>query len=139
MFSFSRSTGLCVLLVCSGFLLSSEVQAFDLSGAWSTSADQCGKVFVKKGNQIDFAQYSEEFGGGFVVNGDEIRNKATRCTIKSRKESGDTIDLSAACATEIMAQGVQLKIKVLSDNSVRRIFDDPDFSGMEMTFYRCKM
>ena len=139
MFNLSRSTGLCVLLACSGFLLSSEVQAFDLTGAWSTSADQCGKVFVKKGDQINFAQYSEEFGGGFVVNGDEIRNKATRCTIQSRKESGDTIDLHAACATEIMAQSVQLKIKILNDNSVRRIFDDPDFSGMEMTFHRCTM
>jgi hypothetical protein len=138
-FNLSRSTGLCVLLACSGFLLSSQVQAFDLTGAWSTNADQCGKVFVKKGDQINFAQYSDEFGGGFVVKGDQIRNNATRCTIKSRNESGDTIELHAACATEIMAESVQLKIKILNDNSVRRIFDDPDFSGMQMTFYRCTM
>jgi hypothetical protein len=67
MFNLSRSTGLCVLLACSGFLLSSQTQAFDLTGAWATSADRCSKVFAKKGDQINFAQFSEEFGGGFVA------------------------------------------------------------------------
>jgi hypothetical protein len=134
MFNLSRS---CVLLACSAFFLSSQAQAFDLNGAWSTSADQCSKVFVKKGDQINFAQYSDEFGGGFVANGNELKNKATRCTITSRKEAGDTIDLHAACASEIMASSVQLQIKILNNDSVSRIFQDPDFKGMQLTFYRC--
>src|SRR5277367_3887248 len=86
MFNLSRSTGLCVLLACSGFLLSSQAQAFDLTGAWATSADECNKVFVKKGDQIDFAQFSEVYGRGFIADGNEIRSKTTRCTIRSRKE-----------------------------------------------------
>ena len=139
MFNLSRSTGLCVLLACSGFLLSSQAQAFDLTGAWATSADQCSKVFVKKGDQINFAQFSEEFGGGFVAAGNEIKGKAARCTIKSRKEVGDTIDFHAACASEIMASSVQVKIKILDNNSLSRIFQDPDFKGMQMTFHRCAM
>jgi hypothetical protein len=139
MFNLSRSTGLCVLLACNGFLLSSQAQAFDLTGAWATTADQCSKVFVKKGDQINFAQFSEEFGRGFVADGNEIRSKTARCTIKSRKEVGDTIDLHAACASEITASSIQLKIKILNNNSVSRIFRDPDFEGMEMTFYRCAM
>jgi hypothetical protein len=139
MFNLSRSTGLCVLLACSGFLLSSHAQAFDLTGAWATSADQCSKVFVKKGDQINFAQSSEEFGGGFVAAGNEIKGKAARCTIKSRKEAGDTIDLHAACTSEIMASSIRLQIKILDDNSVSRIFQDPDFAGMQMTFHRCTM
>ena len=84
-----RSIGLCVLLACSGFLLSSQAQAFDLTGAWATSAEQCNKVFIKKGNQIDFTPFSEEYGRGFVADGNELRSKTTRCTIKSRKEVGD--------------------------------------------------
>jgi hypothetical protein len=139
MFNLSRPTGLCALLACSGFLLSSQAQAFDLTGAWATSADQCSKVFVKKGDQISFAQFSEEFGGGFVAVGNEIKGKAARCTIKSRKETGDTIDLRAACASEIMASSIHLQIKILDDNSVSRIFQDPDFEGMQLTFYRCAM
>jgi hypothetical protein len=139
MCNLSRSIGLCVLLACSGVLLSSQAQAFDLTGAWATSADQCSKVFVKKGDQYNFAQFSEEFGGGFVAVGNEIKNKSTRCTIRSRKEVGNIVDLHAACASEIMTSNVDLQIKFLTDNSVTRIFKDPDFEGMQMTFYRCAM
>jgi hypothetical protein len=139
MFNLSRSTGLCALLACSGFLLSSQAQAFDLTGAWATSAEQCNKVFVKKGGRIDFTQFSEEYGRGFVADGNEIRSKTSRCTIKSRSEVGDSIDFHAACASEIMASSVQLKIKILDNNSLSRIFQDPDFKGMELTFYRCAL
>ncbi|MGY3590439.1 hypothetical protein ACVIGB_009979 [Bradyrhizobium sp. USDA 4341] len=139
MFNLSRSTALCAFLACGALLLPSHAQAFDLNGAWATSADQCGKVFIKKGDQINFAQYSEEFGGGFVAAGNEIKTKAARCAVKSRTETGDTIDLHAACASEIMASSIHLRIKILDDNSLSRVFQDPDLQGMEMSFYRCSM
>ena len=139
MFNVSRSTGLYALLFCSWLLLTSQAHAFDLTGAWATSADQCDKVFVKKGDKISFAQFSEEFGGGFVADGNDVRSKTARCTIKSRKETGDTIDFQAACASEIMATSVNLRLKILDANSVSRIFPDPTMAGMELTFYRCSM
>jgi hypothetical protein len=135
----SRTPRLYALLFCSSLLLNSQAQAFDLTGAWATSADQCDKVFVKKGNKISFAQFSEEFGGGFVADGDEVRSKTGRCTIRSRKETGDTIDFRAACSSEIMATSVNLRLKILDANSVYRVFTDPDMAGMELTFYRCPM
>ena len=139
MFNVSRSTGLCALLFCGCLLLTSQAHAFDLNGAWSTNADQCDKVFVKKGDKISFAQFSEEFGGGFVADGNDVRSKTQRCTIKSRKETGDIIDFQAVCASEIMATSVDLRLKILDANSVYRIFTDPAFAGMELTFYRCSM
>ena len=38
----------------SGLLSSREVNAFELTGAWATSVNQCSKVFVRKGraNQV---------------------------------------------------------------------------------------
>ena len=71
------------------------------------------------------------------MNGNEVRDKTTRCNIRSRKETADTIEFQAACASEIMATSVHLSIKILSDNSVQRIYTDPDMQGMELTFYRC--
>src|ERR1700744_3474237 len=135
----SRPTGRYALLLCSSFLLTSQAHAFDLTGAWATNAEQCNKVFVKKGDRINFAQFSEEFGGGFVVDGNEVRSKAARCTIKSRKETGDIIDFKAACSSEIMATSMNLRLKILDANSVYRVFTDPDLAGMEVTFYRCSM
>jgi hypothetical protein len=139
MFNVSRSTRLYALLLCSGVVLTSQAHAFDLNGAWATGADQCKQVFVKKGDKISFAQFSEEFGGGFVADGNDVRSKTTRCTIISRKETGDTIDFRAACASEIMATSVNLRLKILDANSVSRIFTDPDMAGMDLAFYRCSM
>jgi hypothetical protein len=135
----SRTTGIYAVLSCSWLLLTSQAQAFDLTGAWATSADQCDKVFAKKGNKISFAQYSEEFGGGFVADGNEVRSKTGRCTIRSRKETGDLIDFQAACSSEIMATSVNVRLKILDTNSVSRVFTDPDFAGMDLTFHRCPM
>jgi hypothetical protein len=122
MFNVSRSTGLYFLLFCVGLLLTSQAHAFDLNGVWATGADQCSKIFVKNGDEIGFAQFSEEFGRGFVAHGNDIRGKTERCTITSRKETGDTIDLQAACASEIMAtSSTNLRLKILDANSVSRI------------------
>jgi hypothetical protein len=137
--STNRVTRQYALLFCGSFLLTSQAYAFELTGAWASSADQCNKVFVKKGDKITFTQFSEEFGGGFVADGDEVRSKTARCTIKSRKEIGDTIDFKAACSSEIMATSLSLRLKILDANSVYRIFTDPDMAGMELTFYRCSM
>ena len=139
MFNVSRSTGLYFLLFCGGLLSGSQAHAFDLNGAWATDADQCSKIFVKKGNKISFAPFSEEFGRGFVADGNNVRSKTERCTITSRKEIGDTIDFQASCASEIMATSTNLRLKILDANSVYRIFTDPAFAGMELTFYRCSL
>jgi hypothetical protein len=109
MFNVSRSTGIYAVLFC---LLTSQAHAFDLNGAWATSKDRCGDIFVKKADKISFAQFSEEFGGGFVANGNDFRSKSVQCTIKSRKETGDTIDFQAVCASEIMATSTNLRLKI---------------------------
>jgi hypothetical protein len=139
MFNVRRSTGPCALLFCGSLLLPSQAHAFDLSGAWSTNADQCDKVFVKKGDKISFAQFSEEFGGGFVADGNDVRSKTAQCTIKSRKETGDTIDFQASCASEIMATSTNLRLKIIDANTLSRVFTDPALAGMELTFHRCSM
>ena len=139
MFNVSRSTGLYFLLLCGGLLPTSQAHAFDLNGAWATVADQCSKIFIKKGDKISFAPFSEEFGRGFVADGNNVRSKTEHCTITSRKETGDTIDFQAACASEIMATNNNLRLKILDANSVSRIFTDPTFAGMELTFYRCSL
>src|SRR6202040_2211356 len=97
--------------------LPGKVSAFDLTGAWATSADQCGKVFARKGraNQVNFTNFSGVYGGGFIAEANRLRGKFENCSIKSRKESGQTINLVVACASGIMLSNVQFFLKVLDD------------------------
>jgi len=118
---------------------SAELNAFELTGAWATSADQCGKVFARKGRayQVNFTNFSGVYGGGFIAEANRLRGKFENCSIKSRKESGQTINLVVACASGIMLSNVQFFLKVLDDNTISREF--PGMEGMEVTYHRCQI
>src|SRR5829696_659462 len=111
--------------------------AADLSGAWATSSDECSNVFVRRGRakQIEFAAMSDQHGGGFIVEADRLRGKFARCKIKSRKEDGDTVNIIAGCATDIMLSNVQFSLKMLDQNKISRIF--PGIEDMAISYHRC--
>ena len=117
------------------FGLSEPAFAFDLDGAWASDAENCAKVFVRKDKQVAFTDMSDVYGGGFIVEGDQITGKFARCRIKAKKDEGKTINLVAACASDIMLQNVQFSLKEVDANSVMRLF--PGISGMEIKYARC--
>ena len=113
-----------------------EAGALELSGAWATEADLCNQIFTKKGNEVVFAELSDLYGSGFVIDANRIRGKAARCTITSRKQDGENLELAAACATSIMNQSVKFELKVVDDNNLVRSF--PEIPGMSLKYTRCK-
>ena len=116
-----------------------QAGAVDLSGAWATSVDECRKVFARKGraNQIEFTALSDQHGGGFIVESDRLRGKFARCKIKTRKEDGQTVNIIAGCATDIMLSNVQFSLKVLEPNKISRMF--PGMPEMEISYHRCQI
>lgn len=125
------------LVLAASIALPSSAAAFDLNGAWASDADNCAKVFVRKGTQITFTEMSDVYGGGFIVEGDQITGKFARCRIKARKDDGKTINLIAACATDIMLQSVHFSLRETDANSVTRSF--PGMEGMEIRYARCSV
>jgi hypothetical protein len=105
--------------------------AVELTGAWAPDADNCSKVFVRRGRagQIDFTTFPGIHGGGFIIDADQLRGKFAKCRIKTRKEDGQSLNLIAACATDIMLSNVQFVLKVVDDNTITRMF--PGIEGME--------
>jgi hypothetical protein len=131
----SWNAALSALLVSACLVMPGSAGAFDLNGAWATDADNCAKVFVRKGAQISFSDMSDVYGGGFIVEGDQIIGKFGRCRIKAKKDEGATINLIAACASDIMLSSVQFSLKEVDANSVIRMF--PGMDGMEIKYARC--
>ena len=113
---------LAIIPVVGLSLLPSSSHALDLTGAWATDGAVCQKMFIRKGKGISFRPESEVHGGGFIIEGNSIRGKAAKCSIKARREDGEIIHLMAACATDIMLSNVQFSVRVVNDNKVSRIF-----------------
>jgi len=110
------------------FAAASSACAFELNGAWATSVDQCEKVFAREGGRIGFTDMSEVYGGGFIVDGDQLIGKFARCKVKARKDDGPNVNLIASCATDIMLSSVQFSVRELDADSIARLF--PGMEGM---------
>ena len=124
-----------VTLLMGTALATFEARAIDLNGLWASDPALCDKIFTKKGKQITFDPLSDFYGSGFIIEGNRIRGKIARCTIKSRKEDGATIQLAAQCSTTIAAQELDFSLKVIDDNTVGRLY--PGVSAMQVNFHRC--
>ena len=132
-----RLAGAAIIFSSTLLLPGAEARAIELTGAWATQADLCSQVFTKKDNRVVYAEFSELFGSGFIVDGDRIRGKTGTCTIKSRKQEGNSLELSAACASSVMTQDLRFSLKIIDDNNISRSF--PEISGMSLNYTRCKL
>ena len=137
MFDVRRLPTTAVLLFGLGVMLPVQADAIELTGVWATQTDLCKLVFTKKGNGVVFAELSDLYGSGFLIEGNRIRGKAARCTITSKKQDGDNLELAAACATSIMNQSVRFNLKVIDDNNLSRLF--PEIPGMTLKYTRCTL
>ncbi|WP_342731698.1 hypothetical protein [Bradyrhizobium sp. B117] len=123
------------ILLASLLETSSHANALDLNGAWVSDPDNCTKVFALNGAQVGFTDKSDVYGGGFIINGDQIVGKFARCRIKARKDNGPYVNMVATCATDIMLSNVQFSLKELDANSLIRLF--PGMDDIEIRYHRC--
>ena len=77
------------------------------------------------------------YSGGFIAEANRLRGKFESCSVKSRKDSGQTINLVVACASGIMLSNVQFFLKVIDDDTISREF--PGMEGMEVKYHRCQI
>jgi hypothetical protein len=129
-----RLTAIAAVLVCSSMASSGQADAFDLNGAWAGDAEEnCTKVFTRKGSQLAFSDNSDVYGGGFIIEGNQIIGKAGRCRIKARKDDGTHINLITLCGSAF--EDMQFDFKQVDANKIIRLF--PGMEGKEIKFVRC--
>ena len=131
----SRALTLVSTLASSWIFFGNPAKAFELDGSWTTDPSVCSKVFTKRDGAISFRQDSDQYGGGFIVEGNRIRGQLQSCTVSRRKEEGSVVHIVAKCADDIMTSNVQLSAKVINDNTIERIFSGmPEFT---LRYSRC--
>lgn len=124
-------------MALSGFWLlgASHALAMDIDGAWATDKSSCAKIFSKQSDGIVFSKESDMYGAGFIVDGNRLIGKQARCRIKTRKENAAAIHLLATCSDDIVLSDMQMSLKVISQNTLARIF--PEIGDMEVSYDRC--
>src|SRR5689334_7733241 len=70
-----RTLAFAMTLFAASMLVPRNANAFDLTGAWASQSDLCGLVFTKKDGKVVFAELSDLYGSGFVIEGKSIRGR----------------------------------------------------------------
>jgi len=107
-----------LLTLLASLPLSSSAHAADLNGAWASDASVCSKVFVKSNNRISFLPDAELYGGGLLVEGDRATGTFQKCNIKSIKDDGADVHLTAACSTGVEVSNLQFTVKVIGQDKI---------------------
>jgi hypothetical protein len=97
---------------------SPSARATDLNGAWASDASVCSKVFVKSNNRVSFLPDAELYGGGFLVEGDRATGTFQKCNIKSIKDDGADVHLTAACSTGVEVSELQFTVKIVGHDKI---------------------
>ena len=126
-----------VALLLSSVFAPFSSQAADMDGAWANDASVCGKVFTKANNRILFAPDSELYGGGLIIEGKRARGSFQKCDIRSMKDDGASVRLTASCSTGVMASDTQATIKVIGKDQITFSLAGP--VNTETPLVRCSM
>jgi hypothetical protein len=111
--------------------------ASDIDGAWLSDAGYCQKVFEKKGGLVSFAPGLGTFGNGFIVEGNQIRGRIAKCTIRASRQQGTIVNLIAVCSTDIAIDTIHFRLRIEGPNRIVREFVGmPD---MEIPYERCAL
>jgi hypothetical protein len=116
---------------------SSLVQATDLNGAWSIDASACGAVFTKENNRIAFRKDADLNAGGLIVQGKQITGTFQKCTVKSLRDDGPSLQVVAACSDGVAISDVPFEVTMSADNKMTLNSKGP--VPMSMTYFRCSM
>ena len=118
-------------------LFSASAHSSDLNGAWANDPSVCDKIFVKQNAKLAMTKDADNYGSGFIVDGNQLRGKIATCNIKSRKEDAGVVNLITSCSTDVALQTVQMSFKIDSENQITRIF--PGVPEMATSYTRCPM
>jgi len=113
-----RTAAAASLLWTLSIAAAAAAPATDLTGAWTTNAAACDKMFARHGNSIRFRSGAHRFGDGFILENDRIRGRIATCRIKWRQGQG--AELTATCSGNVI-DTARFTLKVIDDQQLGRV------------------
>jgi hypothetical protein len=126
---------LALVIICCA--TGTSIEAANLNGVWATNIPNCNKIFVKKRSEILFADNSDLYGSGFIIDRNKIRSKGASCKIKSSTQEGDITHIIATCATEIMHSDTKFDLRQIDKDTIARVY--PGLMELDSKYQRCVM
>ena len=116
---------------------SASVQAADLNGAWSVDASACGQIFTRENNVLAFKKDADLHAGGLIVQGRQVTGTFEKCTVRSLRDDGPTMRLTASCSDGVSISDVTFDVTFSGENNITLSSKAP--VPVQMPYVRCPM
>jgi biotin carboxyl carrier protein len=89
-----------------------------LVGAWAASAEDCNKLFERKGRALTYRKPVNQFVQAAIVEPQRIRSPTATCQLDSATRDGDSLKLIAECADVISYTSRTVYVKLRSNDEL---------------------
>jgi hypothetical protein len=89
-----------------------------LIGAWASSADDCARLFQRRGKALAFRQPVDQFAQAAIVESQRIRLPTAVCQVESASHQGGALKLDAECQDTVSYTSRTVHVKLRSDSEI---------------------
>ena len=108
-----------------------------LSGAWTTSAPDCGKLFQRRGGALVYRQPVDKFAQAAIIGPRQIVLPSSVCMVQSVTHVSGAIKISADCRDLISYTHQTVQIKVSSPGQI--VYSPTGDPALDTTLVKCRL
>ena len=108
-----------------------------LSGAWTTTAADCSRLFERRGGAPSYRQPVDKFAQAAIIAPGEILSPASACHVQSVSHENGVIKITANCNDSISFTTQTVQIKVRSAGEI--VYSPTGDPALDTTLIRCRL
>jgi HlyD family secretion protein len=108
-----------------------------LTGAWATSADDCERLFQRRGGALGYRQPVDKFARAAIVDSQRIRLPSSTCRVERASPEHGALKLSADCQDSISYTSRTVDIKLKSKTQI--VYSPNGDPDLDSTMVKCPL
>jgi hypothetical protein len=108
-----------------------------LSGAWTTSAADCKRLFERRGGALAYRPPVDKFAQAAIISPQEIRLPSNTCRIQTVTHASGVTKIGADCHDSISFTQQMVQIKVSPGGGI--VYSPTGDSALDTALVRCPL
>ena len=134
--AFLRSISV-LALVAGGTVGVADTLGSGLTGAWTTSATDCARIFQRKGGVLSYRQPVDNFAQAAIIEPQQLLAPDSACRILAVAHVKDALSLTLECKDSVSFLTQTIEIKVRSNTEI--VFSPNADPALATTLVKCQL
>lgn len=109
----------------------------ELQGAWTMNGTDCGDIFKRTGEAIEFKDREASTSTGLLFSDNKVTGPLAICNVKSIRRKNSHLSAQLSCETTMVMENITEIFDIVSPTEFRRF--DPFGDNMYVTYKKCDL